>query len=154
MGRCRQIYNPNKTNTVEFLVHKANSSSDTANATMGIRYPASGVPYGFAPASDVNDSIVTTVNISKGTNGYFKLGNGMIVQWGRMNTTSTSECTVTFPIPFSSASSYTIVKNYQSDDSSNASDREVSFYSMTSTTAKTYSPREDTNQFSWLAIGY
>ena len=71
-----------------------------------------------------------------------------------MSTTSTSERTVTFPIPFSSSSSYTIVKNYQSDDDTGTQDREVSFYSMTATNAKTYSPQGDTNQFSWLAIGY
>ena len=65
MGRCRQIYSADKSNRVELQVHKANSSSDTDNATMGIKYPANGSAYGFAPASDVNGSIVTTTGINK-----------------------------------------------------------------------------------------
>ena len=137
-----------------YIASYLNTSGSSTQTALKIVYTKSGSKYAIAPASDVIDSILTTVNKSKSSNGYFKLGNGLIIQWGRMNTTSTSECTVTFPIPFSSASSYTIVKNYQSDAGTDAQDREVSFYSMTTTSAKTYSPQGDTNQFSWLAIGY
>ena len=110
--------------------------------------------YVTAPASDINGSIITTVSKSKAENGYFKLGNGLIVQWGRKNTTSTSQHTISFSTPFSSATSYTIVKNYQSNKSTNCQDREVSFYNMTTTGATSYSPSGDTSQISWLAIGY
>lgn len=137
-----------------YITAYLNTNGSTDQTALKIVYTKSGNKYAIAPASDINDSIVTTVSKSKGTNGYFKLGNGMIVQWGRMNTTSNPERTVTFPIPFSSASSYTIVKNYQSDSDGETFDREMSFYSMTTTSAKTYSPQQDTNQFSWIAIGY
>lgn len=53
---------------------------------------------GYARASDVNGSIVTTVNKSKSANGYFKLGNGLIVQWG----SAYQVATITLPTPFTS----------------------------------------------------
>lgn len=53
---------------------------------------------GYARASDVNGSILTTVNKSKSANGYFKLGNGLIVQWGSAYQTAT----ITLPTPFTS----------------------------------------------------
>ena len=105
--------------------------------------------------SDVEGSAVSTVAKSKSSNGYFKLGNGLLIQWGRYTTVSgTDEHTISFSTPFSSATSYTIVKNYQSNHSTDALDKEVSFYNMTATGATTYSPTGDTSQISWLAIGY
>lgn len=109
----------------------------------------------YATASDAIYSVVTTTGISKSSNGYFKLGNGLLIQWGRYTTVSgTDEHTISFSTPFSSATSYTIVKNYQSNHSTDALDKEVSFYNMTATGATTYSPKGDTSQISWLAIGY
>lgn len=125
----------------------------TGNQTIGGTKTFSAVAYG--KASDANTSILTTVAKSKASNGYFKLGNGLIIQWGRVTgITSNQESTVTFPVAFSSSTSYTIVKNYQSNATTSAADREISFYSMTSTTAKTFTASDDTSSFSWLAIGY
>ena len=99
------------------------ANNSTNNAKIAVIYPTSGNPYTEAPASDVNGSIVTTINKSKAQNGYFQLGNGMIVQWGRVTgITSNTETTVTFPKAFSSATSYTIVKNYQSNKATDAGD--------------------------------
>ena len=64
----------------------------------------------YAPSSDVNNSIVTTVNKSKANRGYFQLGNGMIVQWG-LDTIAANVTTanVTYPKAFTSASSYAVL---------------------------------------------
>ena len=97
---------------------------------------------------------IATAAISKTSNGYVKLGNGLIVQWGRVNISSDTSSTITFPTAFSSSTSYTIIKNYQSSHDTEARDREVSFYSQTATKATTWSSKADTNGFSWLAIGY
>ena len=67
MGRCRQLYNSSKKNTVALQVYKANSSSDTASASLGISYPASGDPYTSAPTPTVSDNstkIATTAYIN------------------------------------------------------------------------------------------
>ena len=53
----------------------------------------------FAPVSDESGSIVTTVNKSKSENGYFQLGNGLIIQWMKFNY-STGDKAFTFPTPF------------------------------------------------------
>lgn len=155
MGRCRQLYTPGKKNSVSFQVHKANSSSDSDSATMGIVYPASGSAYGFAPESDADGSILTTVEEGTANGGWYaKLGNGWMIQQGVISgINSDTETTVTFPKSFKSSTSYTIVKNYQSNKTTQAADREVSFYSLTSTTAKTYTASADTSSFSWVAIG-
>lgn len=85
------------------------SNGTDASAPEGITVKRSGSTIATsAPASDENGSIVTTVAKSKGNNGYFKLGNGMIVQYGRSSTR-----TITYPIPFSTDTSFSIVVNNQ-----------------------------------------
>ena len=59
----------------------------------------------FAPASGVTNSIVTTTGISKSQNGYVKLGNGIIIQWGSIGNAGSG--TITFPTAFTSTN-YTI----------------------------------------------
>lgn len=155
LGSIQNQYITNKRLVTQLVAYKANSASDTDSTRIGVGYDADGNIITYAPACDHNESIVTTVNKSKSANGYFQLGNGLIIQWGRVTgITSNNETTVTFPKAFSSSTSYTIVKNYQSNTQSEAADREISFYSMTATSAKTFAASSDTNSFSWLAIGY
>lgn len=61
---------------------------------------ADGNVYASAPASDFKGSIVTTISKSKATNGYFKLGNGLIIQWGKTPNIGNSGTTCTLPTPF------------------------------------------------------
>lgn len=75
-------------------------SGSTVTDYLSIYYPSSGNPYATAPASDVNGSILTTVNKSKSSNGYFQLGNGLIIQWGSSSTTTNT--VITFPKAFTS----------------------------------------------------
>lgn len=106
LGRLRYFYDTNKDSVTQITAYQANSASDSNSASIGVKHPASGGGYGFAPASDVNGSIVTTVNKSKSSNGYFQLGNGMIVQWGSV-TANNTVLTVTFPTSFTSTN-YTV----------------------------------------------
>ena len=66
-----------------------------------------------AGSSDLSGDVVTTVNKFKGLNGYFKLGNGLIIQWGYDESTSSGR-TITFPTSFISAYGLSIVKCGQS----------------------------------------
>jgi hypothetical protein len=52
----------------------------------------------LAPASDANGSVVTTVAHSYGNNGYCKLGNGLIIQWGK----GTTPANISLPTSFTS----------------------------------------------------
>lgn len=77
------------------VVHLAGTETITGQKTF------SSVAYGTA--SDANGSIVTTVSKTKAGDGYFKLGNGMIVQWGTFTAASSNgTATVTFPTSFTS----------------------------------------------------
>lgn len=146
MGRCRQIYAADKSNKVELQVHKANSSSDTDSATMGIKYPASGSAYGFAPNSDVNGSILTTVNKSKSQNGYFKFGNGMIVQWGYTSTVS-GNTTIELPKSFSGT-------NYAVSFGLNISGNSFAPNIVSKTSATFVYQCVENRKSYWVAIGY
>ena len=97
---------------IETLIgaYKYDNNSTTVEK-ISVIYPKTGNPYTFAPASDVAGSIVTTVNKSKASNGYFKLGNGMIVQWGKtgnLNNNASSPTSTTFTTPFTS-SNYKVI---------------------------------------------
>lgn len=48
------------------------------------------------PQSDKTNSAITTSGISKNTNGYVKLGNGIMIQWFSISANST----ITFPTAF------------------------------------------------------
>ena len=105
MGRVRQKYAETKNNIIELLVYKANSSTDTATAALQLVYPATGSAYLAAPASDANGSVVTTVNKSKADNGYYELGNGLIIQWGKtanLSNNPASPVSTTLPKAFTS----------------------------------------------------
>ena len=103
MGVVRHQYDTNKNSIIELLAFKTNANSDTEKASLTITYPASGNPYAKAPASAENGSILTTVNKSKSQNGYFKLGNGLIIQWGKTPNISNSGTVCTLPTPFTTA---------------------------------------------------
>lgn len=107
------------------------------DAYIQLIYPASGNPYTTAPASDTANSIVTTVAKSKAANGYFQFGNGMIIQWGKLASTSSS---ITFPKAFSNT-------NYA-----------ISIFALTDTqdtqkTVHSIANGKTTTGISWLKVG-
>lgn len=113
MGVVRHQYGTNKNSIMELLAYKANANSDTQAAALSITYPASGDPYAKAPASDEDGSIVTTVSKTKASNGGFKLGNGLIINWGTYGTGSGS-ATITYSMPYTSAPKIFAGNNYNS----------------------------------------
>lgn len=144
-ANCNCSYKTNGTVGCNFYTTRSDSGS-TVSGTLGVYIDSGGTSaYTKAPASDVNDSIVTTVNKSKGNNGYFKLGNGLIIQWGR-----SSQRTFTYPIPFSSDTSFSIVVNNQAGTDGYGRPDSVDNLTRTSCMVSSlagYPVR-------WLAIGY
>lgn len=119
---------------------KNTSSTDVTN--INLRYNADGSKYATCPAGDVANSILTTLSKSKASNGYFELGNGLIVQWGTSSGSGTR--TVTFPKAFSSTN-YTIVAISHGN-----SYCVVEFNNKAAGSAKI----GNSTDFDWLAIGY
>ena len=57
-----------------------------------------------APASDIINSVITTTGISKAANGYLRLGNGIIVQWGSIGAVTVNQnLTTSFNTSFTAA---------------------------------------------------
>lgn len=63
--------------------------------------------YGTASAAD--NSLLTNVKISKAGNGYVKLGNGLIIQWGT-GTMQYNDTTITFPTAFTTTARVCMTK--------------------------------------------
>ena len=155
MGLAYHGYNTSKDSSLRLQVYKANSASDTEAdyASLGVIYPASGNPYGFCPHSDTNGSILTTYNKSKAANGYFKLGNGLIVQWGRFaNAAAGTE--VTFAVPFSSTTSYTLAITPEDQNNTSGSGYNI-WCNGRLTTGFKFGKSTSGNAWGyWVAVGY
>lgn len=96
----------------------------------------------FAPASDLTNSVITTLSLTKDNLGGMKLGNGIIINWGICGNNSP----VTFAVPFT-INNYAIVVSPQNDSTTNAAvknNRTITGFTCVSGTG--------TNRF--IAIGY
>lgn len=131
-----------------------------------LRYNPDGSFFTQAPASDVANSIVTTVNKSKAANGYFQLGNGLIVQWGRTKVSvltgasHTPVTTITLPKAFTTTN-YSLTGTFESNTSTSASNTDdVTFCttSISTTSVQGFGYDAGGNTYDaylrWVAIGY
>lgn len=139
------VYDTDKSTYSEIRAYAANSASDTGYSYIRVGKSANGNGYTVAPASDVSNSIVTTISKSKTQNGYFKLGNGLIIQWGRSN-----QRTITYPIPFSTDTSFSIVVNNQAGTDGYGRPDSVSNLTRTSCMVGDLSGYP----VRWIAVGY
>lgn len=101
----------------------------------------------IATASEEDNSVVTTLAKSKNSNGYYKFGNGLIIQWGLANTGGT----VTLPTPFSSTDYSVVLTRINTDTKYHSGS-----YIQTLTTTNFSFNGADANgsPHKWLAIGY
>ncbi len=106
----------------------------------------------FARASDTNGSIVTTVNKSKATNGYFQLGNGMIVNWGYVNSWTSNAAQVTFSKAFTTTRQVAIARSAGATTTNDGGDYYVR--GISNTGFDIYRTSTNTGGVSWIAIGY
>ena len=98
MGCVETMRYPSNNTLVRFNAYSANGN--WASQALELMIDANGNTAAFAPASDAIGSIVTTTGINKAENGYVKLGNGLIVQWGKTPNIGNSGTTCTLPTPF------------------------------------------------------
>ena len=106
IGQFRVWKDTDGANIIDLLGRYQDNSVNFYGAVLGIRSYSNGRSFPYASASDRNGSIVTTTGINKSENGYVKLGNGLIIQWGTVGTGA--NFSVTFPTPFTSSASYGI----------------------------------------------
>ena len=127
-----------------------NTAGSTDFTSIQVGYNSSGNIYTSAPACQDNNSIVTTVAKSKAANGYYKLGNGLIIQWGK-NTINTSDTEITLPTAFTSTNYRVIAMD--SANKSGTAFRNLSGGASSTTKFKLCSNGDNTST-SWVAIGY
>lgn len=127
--------------TVLQLVNRAGQSG-----WMSLNFDGANNFYASAPASDVNGSIVTTLSRYKAQNGYFKLGNGLIVQWGKV-TAQSQALTITLPTAFTTT-------NYSLGGMCNNGKAAFSTSQTTTTFALDASGGIGGTTIKWIAIGY
>jgi hypothetical protein len=122
------------------VVHLAGTETITGTKTFNAA--------AYGKASDAVNSIVTTVNKSKSANGYFKFGNGLIIQWGHVAEASGETKTVTFPTAFSNTNYY-VHSNPNRSGSTSGGWGYVTSKTKTNCILTTGSYVND-----WVAIGY
>lgn len=105
----------------------------------------------YAGSSDAVNTVVTTVNKSKSTNGYFKLGNGLIIQWGSSNVGTNTATTINLPTPFTSTN-YKVVSGISTNSEGDRTQNWIRITDMTTTTFKL--TKRDSSTLHWIAVGY
>lgn len=160
LARILTGYQTNKESFISLYAFKSDATPATEAGLIGdsvtMHYPATGNPYATAPASDVVNSIVTTINKSKAANGYFQLGNGLIVQWGTAGDINGYN-TITFPKAFTSTN-YRVVATQLGSNADLPSMSAVSVTGKTKTTFKVgrraITEAATVSSIEWIAIGY
>lgn len=104
--------------------------------------------WSFAPTSDKLHSIVTTEGISKSQNGYVKLGNGLIIQWGQTPAINAQGQTVNLPTAFTSTN-YAVTATMNFSGGSN----HCSCHDFTTTSFKMHVGAGGYT-YNFIAIGY
>lgn len=106
----------------------------------------------YVPASDRINSVLVTSAISKADNGYVKLGNGIIIQWGYKSGTANVFNTVTLPTAFTSTN-YKVVATGRSSNP-DYSDWNTVISGTKTTTTFQVSWDDNDSGVEWIAIGY
>lgn len=157
IGQFRVWKDTDGANVIDLLGRYQDNSVNLYGAVLGIRSYSDGRSFPYASASDVNNSVVTTEGINKSENGYVKLGNGLIIQWGTA-TCNSGNNNISFPTAFSNTN-YRIVSNLISSTNNSGSGAANSIYNKSTTgciiQVRAY-PGVGIGAVSseWLAIGY
>lgn len=131
-------------NRFRFLVSNKKSDGSQITEQFWIKALKQGGFQTYAPNCENNGSILTTKEISK-TNNYALLGNGLIMQWGNLTTSSTNE-EVLLKKAFSTGRYFAVCI-----DTSTGFNYAVTGHTTTSFHIKTSSANRSVR---WLAIGF
>ena len=82
---------------------------------------------------------------------YFKLSDGKIEQWGHSTTQTSTSTVLTYLVPFSSATSYSISGNDVYDDEVAAN---LQMYNKTASSCKVFRQNRASTNWDWRAVGY
>lgn len=156
LGLLEESLSTTGENIIALRAYK-NEANSTKNASVTVVYETgNNRGYATAPSSDVVNSIVTTQGINKDANGYVKLGNGIIIQWGTSeNISERGSLTVTLPTAFTSTN-YSVTANLKAQHTTANAEGVINVDDFTTTTFRLSAGYLDPNSapVCWLAIGY
>lgn len=148
-----EILTKHQTNGTMRTVMRANKTINNAVKTseISVSVDTSGNVYASAPSSAISGSICTTQNISKSSNGYMQLGNGLIICWGASSTSSAKvDTTVTFAKSFNSTPRVILSRS----SASNTTQETTAWLRSTSTTNFKWYTSPTLTGITYIAIGY
>ena len=85
------------------------------------------------------------------TNSYVVYADGRIEQWGHSTTATSTSTVLTYLVPFSSATSYSISGNDVYDENAGVV---IQMYNKTSSSCKVNRMNYVSNNWDWRAVGY
>lgn len=148
-GGLQNVFNTSNQFSTEMLIRRS-INGETKTNSLALRMDATGKVITYAPACSNTNSIVTTTGIAKGSSGYVKFGNGIIIQWKRIAGCSNYAHTWTFPVAFTT-SNYSVQVTHH--DTSWSVDRTVKTKAFTMTSCVVGGNQADM-EVTLLAIGY
>ena len=164
-GAVETIYGADGSRSININIVKDALASEAMRLLVG--YDANGNPYTEAPTPATEDrstKIATTAFVGnvvassaiayKASNGYIKFSNGIIIQWGRSNKTSTGDTTVTFPIAFTMSTPQIVVSRLTQADTTTVQQQLLVRSSPSSTQFKWYNNVSSGTSCMWVAMGY
>lgn len=90
--------------------------------------------------------------IGQGGTGFYKLNDGLIVQWGSLTISAETAVVVTLPTPYSSTN-YMVVQGMYSNSSS-GSEKNWQTSTLTTTSFKAHNGQGGSCTFGWIAVGF
>lgn len=133
------------------------TSTGTGNVVLSASPTFTGTPLSTTAASATNTTQIATTAFAYGTlsaaaNGYTKLANGLVIQWGvTAALVSATSNTITYPIAYASASG-TVVVTAVTNFPAAASHSAVT--AMTTSNFTLFSGSSGTTAYRWFAAGY
>ena len=155
IGQFRVWKDRDGANVIDLLGRYQDSTANVFGDALGVKTYADGTSFAYTNAKDINNSILTTTGIKKSANGYVKLGNGIIIQWGiiTVSTENNYKSVITFPIPFRNTNYSLNISQYTTTNKSIWSTFALLMYGNKTTTSVT-TQSEKTDRIQWIAIGY
>ena len=132
------------------------ASTGTGGVVLSISPTFTGTPLSTTAASTTNTTQLATTafaygTLSNSTNGYLKLPNGMICQWGQVNGVASSSATLTYPISFPTACYSLVITCVFASNVSGSADATVCFSPVGQASTTIHSTI--TGNHCWMAWG-
>lgn len=157
-GGIEHGYLPSGANEITMKAYRGTDTTMSPSTRITVGFNDSNEAYTYAPACNLNNSIVTTVSHTYSSNNNtinaVKFGNGLIINWGRVSLNgviSSTNKTITFAIPYTTNAKVVASRN---SNAGQATPVVVGWEGTTSFNIGCPSGSSSTGYVNFIAIGY